>query len=136
MDQDIEQRQLYSVNQLADELGITARAIRFYEQSGLITPRRAGANRVLDRRDRGRLMLILRGKRLGFTLAEIREYLDLYEGDRSQFRQVQKLLDLTRQRMAELEKQRADLEQTIGELRSIERQAREALEAASKNEPS
>jgi len=135
MDQNIEQRQLYSVNQLAEELGITARAIRFYEQSGLITPRRAGSNRVLDRRDRGRLMLILRGKRLGFTLAEIREYLDLYEGDRSQVRQVQKLIDLTRQRMAELEKQRADLELTIGELRSIERQALEALQSATKNEP-
>lgn len=130
MDQGIEQRQLYSVNQLADELGITARAIRFYEESGLITPRRVGPNRVLDRRDRGRLMLILRGKRLGFSLGEIREYLNLYEADRSQSMQVQRLLDLTRQRITELEKQRHDLELTIGELRSIERQALEALEAA------
>lgn len=126
MDQNVE-GQLYSVNQLAEELGITPRAIRFYEESGLIAPRRAGANRVFGRRDRARLVLILRGKRLGFALGEIREYLDLYEGDRSQVAQMRSLLELTRQRMAGLEKQRRDLEQTLGELRSIERQALDAL---------
>lgn len=131
MDQPIAERQLYSVNQLAAELGITPRAIRFYEQSGLITPRRVGANRVLDRRDRARLMLILRGKRLGFTLGDIREYLDLYEGDRTQVGQMTRLLAITRQRKAELEKQRQDLDQTIAELGSIERQAAEALAARS-----
>lgn len=126
MDQDVE-GQLYSVNQLAEELGITPRAIRFYEESGLISPRRAGPNRVFGRRDRARLVLILRGKRLGFALGEIREYLDLYESDRSQVAQMRSLLELTRQRMAGLEKQRRDLEQTLGELRSIERQALDAL---------
>jgi len=129
MDQTADERQLYSVNQLADELGVTPRTIRFYEESGLIAPRRAGANRVFDRRDRARLMLILRGKRLGFSLGEIREYLDLYESDRSQVVQMRRLLDATRQRMAELEKQRADLNQTLGELRSIARQAEAALNA-------
>jgi len=129
MDQGIGNRQLYSVNQLAEELGVTPRAIRFYEESGLISPRRAGANRVFDRRDRARLIMILRGKRLGFSLSEIREYLDLYESDRSQIKQMQRLLDATRQRMAELEKQRQDLDQTLGELRSIARQAEEALAA-------
>lgn len=128
MDSAIEARQLYSVNQLAEELGITPRAIRFYEQSGLIAPRRAGANRVFDRRDRARLMLILRGKRLGFSLGDIREYLGLYDSDRGQVAQVQSLLELTRQRMAELEKQRRDLDQTLGELHSIERQCLDALE--------
>jgi DNA-binding transcriptional MerR regulator len=129
MDQDQDTRQLYSVNQLAEELGITPRAIRFYEESGLIAPRRAGANRVFDRRDRARLIMILRGKRLGFSLGEIREYLDLYESDRTQVKQMQRLLDATHQRMAELEKQRRDLDQTLGELRSIARQAQDALTA-------
>ncbi len=120
---------LYSVNQLADDLGITPRTIRFYEQSGLIALRRVGSNRVLDRRDRARLMLILRGKRLGFSLSEIREFLDLYEADRSQVEQMRLLLNLTRQRMADLERQRRDLDQTLGELRGIEAQAAEALHA-------
>jgi len=134
MQQAAEERQLYSVNQLADELGVTPRTIRFYEESGLIAPRRAGANRVFDRRDRARLMLILRGKRLGFSLTEIREYLDLYDGDRGHVVQLRLLLDATRQRIAGLEKQRADLNQTLAELRSIARQAEEALGARTANE--
>jgi len=120
-------RQLYSVNQLADELGVTPRAIRFYEAKGLIAPGRAGTTRVFDRRDRARLMLVLRGKRLGFSLAEIREYLDLYDPDRMQVGQVRLLLAKTRERIAGLEAQRRDLEQTLTELRGIERQARDAL---------
>lgn len=134
MQQATEERQLYSVNQLADELGVTPRTIRFYEESGLIAPRRVGANRVFDRRDRARLMLILRGKRLGFSLGEIREYLDLYDSDRGQVVQMRLLRDATRQRIAELEKQRADLNQTLAELRSIARQADEALSARTANE--
>ena len=118
---------LYSVSQLAAELGITPRTIRFYEAQHLIAPRRAGTTRVLDRRDRARLLLILRGKRLGFSLSQIREYLSLYEGDRTQTGQVRLLLDLTRQRAEELELQRRDLDQTLAELRDIERQALAAL---------
>lgn len=127
MDAEISARTLYSVNQLAAELGITPRAIRFYESQGLISPRRAGQSRVLDRRDRARLLLILRGKRLGFTLAQIREYFDLYEADRSKKAQVRQLLRHTRDRIADLEKQREDLTQTLLELRDIERQANAAL---------
>lgn len=127
MDNLTSDRQLWSVNQLAEELGITPRAIRFYEQSGLIAPRRVGANRVFGRTDRARLVLILRGKRLGFTLGAIREYLDLYESDQTQVAQMQSLLALTRQRIGELEKQRRDLDMTLGELRSIEAQATDAL---------
>ncbi len=118
---------LYSVNQLAGELGITPRAIRFYEASGLIAPRRVGTTRVFDRRDRARLLLVLRGKRLGFSLGDIREYLDLYDSDRSQKSQMHRLLELTRRRVAKLERQRRDLEQTLLELRDIERQAAAAL---------
>jgi DNA-binding transcriptional MerR regulator len=120
-------RQLYSVNQLASELGVTARAIRLYEAKGLIAPQRAGHARVFNRRDRARLLLVLRGKRLGFSLDEIREYLDLYDADRSQVSQVRRLLDHTRRRLAELEAQRRDLDQALGELRDIEMQAQAAL---------
>jgi DNA-binding transcriptional MerR regulator len=121
-------RELFSVNQLAEELGVTARAIRFYEVKGLVAPRRAGTTRVFDRRDRARLQLVLRGKRLGFSLAEIREYLDLYDADRSQVTQVSTLLGKTRQRIAELEQQWRDLDQTLAELREVARQAEAALE--------
>ena len=120
-------QELYTVNQLATELGVTARAIRFYEAKGLIAPRRAGTTRVFDRRDRARLMLVLRGKRLGFSLAEIREFLDLYDADRTQAAQVRLLLARTRTRIGELEAQRRDLDQTLGELREVERQAQEVL---------
>jgi DNA-binding transcriptional MerR regulator len=121
--------ELFSVNQLAQELDVTPRAIRFYEVKGLIAPRRAGTTRVFDRRDRARLLLVLRGKRLGFSLAEIRDYLDLYDADRSKATQVTVLLTKTRARIAELEQQQRDLEQTLGELRDVERQAEQALEA-------
>lgn len=120
-------QELYTVNQLAEQLGVTARAIRFYEAKGLIAPRRAGTTRVFDRRDRARLLLVLRGKRLGFSLAEIREFLDLYDADRSQSAQVRLLLARTRERIAELETQRRDLEQTLRELREVERQAQDLL---------
>jgi DNA-binding transcriptional MerR regulator len=126
-DDGVPAQQLYSVNQLAIDLGITPRAIRFYESVGLIAPRRAGTQRVFDRRDRARLLLVLRGKRLGFSLGEIREYLDLYDSDRGQVGQMRRLLELTRRRAAELERQRRDLERTLLELRDIERQTAAAL---------
>ena len=110
----------FTVNQLAEALGVTARAIRFYEAKGLIAPKRAGTTRVFDRRDRARLMLVLRGKRLGFSLARIREFLDLYDADRTQAAQLRLLLDGTRERIRELERQRADLDQTLRELRELE----------------
>jgi DNA-binding transcriptional MerR regulator len=115
--------EFFTVNQLAEELGVTARAIRFYEAKGLIAPRRAGTTRVFDRRDRARLMLVLRGKRLGFSLASIREFLDLYDVDRTQAAQIRLLLESTRERIRELERQRVDLDQTLRELREVEAEA-------------
>ena len=106
---------LFTVNQLAEELGVTARAIRFYEAKGLIAPGRAGTTRVFDRRDRARLLLVLRGKRLGFTLGEIAEYLDLYDADPSQRAQVALLLEKVRNRCAEMEAQRRDLDEALGD---------------------
>ena len=119
--------ELFTVNQLADELGVTPRAIRFYEVKGLIAPRRAGTTRVFDRRDRARLLLVLRGKRLGFSLAEIREFLDLYDADHTQHSQISLLLARVRQRIEELEQQHRDLEQTLGELRLVESEAAAAM---------
>jgi len=82
---------LYSATELADEFGTTPRALRFYETKHLLSPRRAGTRRIYDYRDHVRLGLILRGKRLGFTLADIREYLELYEIDTSQISQLKRL---------------------------------------------
>ena len=111
--------ELYSVTELANDLGVTPRTLRFYEDKGLIAPQRAGTTRVYTRRDRGRLMLILRGKRLGFTLSEVRDWLDLYEVDPDQSAQMTHLRDKVCQRIATLERQRDDLEATLGELRGI-----------------
>lgn len=117
----------HTVTQLARELGITARTIRFYEDKGLICPQRAGTTRVYTARDRARMILILRGKRLGFSLREIKEYLDLYETDHTQVEQVRLLLASVHKRLDMLREQRRALETTIGELEDIQRQADEAL---------
>mgnify|MGYP003515288395 CR=1 FL=1 len=120
---------LFSITELADELGVTPRAIRFYEAKGLLEPQRAGATRVYSHRDRARLQIILRGKRLGFSLALVQKYLDLYDADPTHKVQLEHLLAGARQRIAELEAQRQDLELTIEELREIEELTLEALGA-------
>ena len=100
--------------------GTTPRAIRFYEAKGLIAPQRAGKNRVYTSRDRGRLMLIQRGKRLGFSLAEIGAWLDLYDADAQQVEQMQRLLELARERIKLLEAQQDDIQETLQELYRIQ----------------
>ena len=120
-------QELYSVSELANDLGVTPRALRFYEDKGLIAPQRAGNTRVYTHRDRGRLMLILRGKRLGFTLREVREWLDLYEVDPDQSAQMTRLKDKVRKRIGALERQRDDLDATLEELREILDQAERRL---------
>ena len=119
--------QFFTVTQLAQSLGITARTVRFYDDKGLVTPSRAGTARVYTQPDRARLILILRGKRLGFTLREIKEYLDLYELDRTQKEQLKMLLKGVRKRIDRLEEQSIALKQTLEELRAIEGQATSAL---------
>jgi DNA-binding transcriptional MerR regulator len=121
--------QFYSVSQLALDLGVTARTIRFYEDKGLVSPRRAGNNRVYTLRDRARMILILRGKKLGFTLREIKEYLDMYEVDPTQAKQLRLLLKAVHDRIVQLEDQRVALEEALGELRDVEAQTHNALEA-------
>src|SRR5579864_4853832 len=118
---------LFSITELADDLGVTSRAIRFYEARGLLEPQRAGSMRVYTYRDRARLQIILRGKRLGFSLARVQEYLELYDADPTHRVQLEHLLHGARQRIAELESQRQDLELTIEELREMEELTLEAL---------
>jgi DNA-binding transcriptional MerR regulator len=113
---------LYTVGELAGELEVTPRALRFYEDRGLIRPQRVGQNRIYTRRDRARLILILRGKRLGFSLAEVREWLDLYDADPLQLAQTRHLAVRIEARLSQLEQQRHDLEATITELRRIRAQ--------------
>ncbi|MBI2206250.1 MAG: MerR family DNA-binding transcriptional regulator [Candidatus Rokubacteria bacterium] len=120
-------RELLTVNEIAEDLGVTPRALRFYETKGLIVPQRAGTTRVYTRRDRGRLALILRGKRLGFSLADIKQYLDLYDADPGNVRQMKHLLSRVRDRLARLDEQRTALEAATAELKDIERQVQDAL---------
>jgi DNA-binding transcriptional MerR regulator len=118
---------IYSVTELARELGVTPRAIRFYEDKGLIAPQRAGTTRVYTHRDRGRMILILRGKKLGFSLREIKDFLDLYVVDTTLVEQLQLLLKGVHARIALLEDQRLAVEESLAELRNIERIALDSL---------
>jgi len=118
---------LYTVTELAERLGVTARAIRFYETKGLLSPRRAGSTRVYTYRDRARLQLILRSKKLGFSLADILEYLDLYDPTSAQAEQQQLLLRKVRERIEGLLQQQEALESTLAELREIEQAALRSL---------
>ncbi len=123
-----ESQDLFAIAELAREFGISTRAIRFYESKGLLSPERVGATRIFRKRDRARLILILRGKRLGFTLRDISDYLSLYDADRNQ--QVSLLAGKVDERLALLERQRDDLETTIRELREIKQLAEERLKKA------
>ena len=125
-----ETRDLFAIADLAREFGISTRAIRFYEAKGLLKPERVGSTRVFRRRDRARLILILRGKRLGFSLRDISDYLSLYEADRTQRAQINLLLDMVDQRVELLEQQLADLETSLAELREIKKLAGERLAQA------
>lgn len=118
------EQELFTIGELAAAFALSPRAIRFYEDQGLLSPGRAGvgrgAQRVYIRRDRARLQLILRGKRLGFSIADIGRFLDLYDADRTGRRQMAMTLELTRVRIAELEQQLADITLTLAELRDME----------------
>lgn len=117
----------YTVTQLSAELGITVRTLHFYETQGLIIPRRAGSTRVYTQRDRARMILILRGKQLGFSIKEIKEYIELYDVDPIHAQQTQALLKAVRNRTEKLEAQRQALEETLTDLRRIEQQCEDAL---------
>ena len=118
---------IYSVTELARALDVTPRTIRFYEDQGLILPQRAGTTRVYTHRERARMILILRGKRMGFSLKEIKEFLDLYVVDVTQVGQMQLLLSKVRQRIGLLDAQKRALDETLRELKDVEKLTVEAL---------
>ena len=118
---------LHTATELAAEFDTTPRALRHYETKGLLEPQRVGTRRVYNYRDRARLQLILRGKRLGFTLAEIREYLELYEVDTGKTEQLKRLHTAVVQRIANLKQQREALESTLEELELVQIKVSDAL---------
>jgi DNA-binding transcriptional MerR regulator len=119
----------WSITELAEEFGVTLRTIRHYEDVGLISPERRGSSRVFHTRDRIRLQLILRGKRLGFSLPEIRTIVNMYDEQPGEAGQLQYLLDQIDVRRAELEQLRRDIDETMAELAHVERRCREDLAA-------
>src|SRR5512144_1000597 len=118
---------LYSIGELAEELALTTRAIRFYEAKGLISPARRGVARAYSRRDRARLKLILRGKNLGFSLEAIGAYLKLYDADPAHIAQTQMLLNGVEDAIQDLQTKRADIDRTLKELKDIRTQCIEHL---------
>ena len=120
-------REEYSIGDLAREFDVTPRAIRFYEAEGLLAPRREGQRRIYAPRDRTRLKLTLRGKRLGLALSEIRELIDMYEPGRDQRPQLKRFLALLESHQASLLLQRADLEAQLSEIRAFEKRVRKQL---------
>jgi len=119
----------YSIGELAREFGLTTRAIRFYEDCGLLRPARAGRNRVYSAGDRARLTLTLRGKRLGLRLAEIKEMVDMYETRRDTDAQLRRFVDVLARQRAQLEARLTELQATLDEVVAQEGSARQALRA-------
>ncbi len=126
----VDRDRTWSIAQVADEFGVTHRTVRHYEELGLISPERRGTTRVYHRRDRTRLALILRGKRLGFPLEEIRTIIDLYDAPRGRRSQLEYVLDQIDERRTDLEQRRRDLDAALAELDEFERRCRADLTRA------
>jgi len=121
------ERAEFSIGELATEFDVTPRAIRFYEDHGLLAPRRDGQRRIYSPRDRTRLKLTLRGKRLGLTLSEIRELIDMYEPGRDARPQLERFLDVLEAHRASLLQQRADIEAQLAEILTFEKKVKKQL---------
>jgi len=121
------ERDEFSISELASEFDVTPRAIRFYEDHGLLAPTRAGQRRIYSPRDRTRLKLTLRGKRLGLTLSEIRELIDMYEPGRDERPQLTRFLAVLESHKASLLQQRGDIEAQLTELEAFEKRIRKQL---------
>jgi DNA-binding transcriptional MerR regulator len=117
----------FSISELATEFDVTPRAIRFYEAEGLLSPAREGQRRIYSPRDRTRLKLTLRGKRLGLSLSEIRELIDMYETGRDERPQLERFLAVLESHKSALEQQRADIEAQLEELGAFEKRVRKQL---------
>ena len=119
----------YSVGQLAEELGVTTRTLRFWEEAGIVSPARtSGSMRVYDARDRARLVLALRGKRFGMSLAEIREIVDMYDAEPGEAGQIRRLLESLAPVRADLQARRDELERTLAEVDDVARRCRARLD--------
>lgn len=126
----------WTISQLAQEFGITPRTIRFYEDEALIAPERQGRQRVYSARDRARLKLALRGRRLGLSLAEIRDLIDMYESPQDTHRQLEHYLSVLAEHRTMLERKREDIEETLAEIAEQERQCHALLAGARRASPS
>ncbi len=122
----------FTISQLADEFGVTTRTIRFYEEKGLIKPRRSGQQRLYSTADRVRLKLILRGKRLGFTLEESRDLIDMYNPAQGNIEQLQVLLQKIADREASLRRQLSDIASMQRDLQNVRRRCEQALQTQQK----
>lgn len=127
-------KQTYSISDLAREFEVTPRTIRFYEAEGLLSPLREGQRRIYRSRDRTRLKLILRGKRLGFLLSEIREIIDLYGAAEGEAAQLDYLIQRIAERRAELMRKRQDIEESLWDLENVERNCRKRLSELDKSD--
>ena len=119
--------QTYSITELAKEFGVTTRTIRHYEEQGLLNPKREGMNRIFNHRDRVRLKLALRGKRLGFSLNDIRELFELYDLAKDENKQLEEFLARLEKRRVILEQQREDIEVMLNEISFFANQCRRLL---------
>jgi len=117
----------FSISQLAQEFDVTTRTIRFYEDQGLLEPQRAGQRRIYSRRDRVRLMLILRGKRIGLSLLEIRELFDLYDAASNDEPQLREFIRILSRKEQQLQEQLDDIRVVLGEIGQIRKQCELAL---------
>ena len=127
-----QRRESFSITELANEFALTTRAIRFYEDQGLLSPERRGTRRIYSQRERVRLKLVLRGKRLGMSLADISGILDLYDVDHSERPQLLKFLEVLAARRVMLEQQREDIDVVLEEISTIERDCRKRLKSTAK----
>ncbi len=126
---------LMTIRQMCDAFDVTPRTLRFYEARELIFPQRRGQHRLYDRRDRARLILILRGKRFGFSLEQIRQLLQLYEPGGANRAQIAATIDVGRDRLADMERQYAELKEAIADLRQQISDAKGRLSAAPTEQP-
>ena len=117
----------FAISDLAREFGITPRTIRFWEDQGILAPEREGNKRIFTRRDRARLKMALRGKRLGLSLAEIKDLIGMYTSTADETPQLLKCLHVVEKRRAALEQQREDIEAMLGEIGQFEKQCQEEL---------
>ena len=117
----------WTITELAQEFDVTTRTIRFYEDKGLIAPERSKQRRIYHPRDRVRLQLVMRGKRLGFSLDEIQEMIDLYDADPTEFAQLKMFIVKLRERRKLLQRQRNDINSVISEIREREQQCQKLL---------